>query len=201
MYVRRAHGKVRKLTALTAAVVLTATSFAHATPALAADNTLGINPATVPTSVGSTFSVDVVGSTELQIVGIAQGPDWVAGGASFLGYPAAASTPAFLAQANATGTVPRIAAFFVSGSLAAGDHKLLSITFEAIACGDSAIELPEADGAMIDGEPATLGDDLTVGHRRSDLEELRAVASRLRHRLGRIMADPVRIGPGDRASD
>ena len=176
---RRRDPVLRGVAAATVVAVLLS-ALAGATPAPASVNTLAIDPVTTTTSVGDNFTFDVVGSSvgpvsgtgasvvfdpgELQIVSISKSDDWVSNGAGYAGYPSAANMAAFIASANAAGKVPPIAAFFADGSsyLEAGQHDLYSVTLEAIACGDSDLELPmgQADGGMLDGRSDTYGDQL-----------------------------------------
>ena len=179
----RRPGRYLRVTAVV--VLLTSSSLltpAISTPALAAADSLRIDPATATGAVGSTFTISVIGSaagpvsgvqasvgfdsSELEVVSIGRGSDWVDNGASFAGYPSGANMATFIANANAAGRLPAIAAYFSDGvgTLEAGDHILLSVTFQAIACGGSALDLPTgpADGSMIDGAAGTYGSNLDV---------------------------------------
>lgn len=146
-------------------------------------NTLRIEaPSVTGAGVGDIVSLRVVGhsaglvsgtsatipfdSARLHVTAVAKGADWVTAGAGWAGFPTTANTATFIANANAAGKVPLIAAFFTDGSttLAAGDHDLLTITFQAVATGTATIDLPvgPADGGMIDGAVATYGNGLPV---------------------------------------
>ena len=167
--------------ALAPGALLTVSSLQLAAPTLAAGDTLWIESPSNIVAVGGTFtirvvanaSVDISGSQtsivfdsiRLQLQSIAKGADWVDNGAGFAGYPSAANMATFIANANAAGKLSPIATFFSDGSsLPAGDHDLLRVTFAAIACGDSTIDLPvgPTDASLIDGRPATYGDALAV---------------------------------------
>ena len=177
----------RRLAATPLAIGLGALIFAGSlvlpqTAGAATGNSLRIVASTVPTTPGASFSVQVQGSsagpvsgtaasvvfdrTTLRVTALAKGSDWTTNGASFAGYPTTANTATFLANANAAGKVPSIAAFFIDGStnLAAGAHTLLTVTFHVVACGSSGIDLPvgPTDGAMLDGTAVWYGSALTV---------------------------------------
>jgi hypothetical protein len=148
--------------------------------ALAAGNSLRLSPASSSVGNGATFTVHVIGNsagavsgtsasvtfdkTKLQVTAIVKGTDWVNGGAGWAGYPTSANLATFLANANSAGKIPSIAAFFLSGSLPAGDHTLFNVTFHAIATGSAVVNLPigPSDGGMLDGSVATYGNALTV---------------------------------------
>jgi hypothetical protein len=148
--------------------------------ALAAGNSLRLSPASSSVGNGATFTVHVIGNsagavsgtsasvtfdkTKLQVTAIVKGTDWVNGGAGWAGYPTSANLATFLANANSAGKIPSIAAFFLSGSLPAGDHTLFTVTFHAIATGSAVVNLPigPSDGGMLDGSVATYGNALTV---------------------------------------
>jgi Cohesin domain len=176
----------RCLRVATVVALLTASSMyvtpAISTPVFAAGDSLRIDPATTTGAVGGTFTISVVGSTagpvsgaqasvlfnasELHVVSIGQGSDWVDDGASFAGYPSRANMVTFIANANAAGKLPAIAAYFSDGvsTLAAGDHVLFSVNFQATACGNSGLDLATgpADGSMIDGAVGTYGSNIEV---------------------------------------
>ena len=171
----------RRLVSAAAGLLLITGGLAPVSPVLAAGDTIRIDPATSMLSVGDTVTLTIVGNTsaaaagsqasvvfdpsELQVVSIAKGADWVEAAAAYAGYPNPTRMASFLADANASGKLPAIAAYFTDGSsLEAGDHALLTVTFEATSCGDSTVDLPigPTDGAMIDGEPGTYGDDLSI---------------------------------------
>lgn len=167
--------------ALTTSTVLALSGMGVPPARATAGNSLTIEVPSTVTTTGATFTIQVVGhsaaevsgtsatvvfdATKLHVTAIEKGADWTALGASWAGFPSLANTPAFLTSANAAGKVPLIAAYFLDGSsVAGGDHPFLSVTFNVVACGDSAIDLPigPIDGAMLDGQAATYGDALTV---------------------------------------
>ena len=171
---------IRSAGKLVAVLAVAVSTLAVARPVLAAGDSLSIDPVTTTASVGDSFTVTVLGTsagpvsgtqaslvfdpTELQITALAKGTDWVENGAGFAGYPGLPRMAAFIASANAAGEIPAIAAYFSDGpsNMPAGDHDLYSVTFTAIACGDSSLDLPigPADGTMIDGNSATYGNAL-----------------------------------------
>ena len=168
------------------ALILVAIAAALAVPSsarAAGAGTLRVEAASVTgVGVGDTFTVRVVSNaagvisgasasvvfdkTKLQVTALAKGANWVIAGAGYAGYPTTLNTATFIANANAGGKIPVIAAFFVDGSttLAAGDHDLYSLTFRALAAGVTNLTLPVGafDGAMLDGAVATYGDTLSV---------------------------------------
>jgi hypothetical protein len=149
---------------------------------LAAGNSFRTGPVSATIVVGASGTIAVVGNssvpvsgaaaslgfdkTKVKLTAIAKGPQWVAAGASFGGYPTAANLATFIANANTAGKIPAIAAFFLDGSssLAAGEHTLFTATFQGLATGTSSLTLPigPSDGSMIDGSVATYGGPLTV---------------------------------------
>ena len=158
--------------------VLAAGSLVAPTAVRAAGSTFRIDPPSTPAAVGDTFSVQVVSTTSgllagarasvvfdparLQVTSVTRGPDWVAAGATFSGFPDASA----IAGANGTGKLPAIAAFFADevSTLSGGDHALVSLTFAVIACGSVSLDLPvgPTDAAFIDGSSAAYGTFLAV---------------------------------------
>jgi hypothetical protein len=142
--------------------------------AIAAGNTLSLNPATKSVTSGTTFTVTVVGTTSgtvggtsasvtfdktlLHVTAIAKGADWTGAGAIWAGWPTPVNMTTYLTTANGAGKVPLIGAALLTGSLPAGAHTLYTITFQAVAPGSAVVGLPigPVDGAMIDGTGGTI---------------------------------------------
>ena len=182
---------IHRASKILAALAVVISTLLVAEPALAAGNTLSIDPDTTTTALGNSFTIDVVSSSDvpvsgsqaslvfdpsqLQVVSIAKGDDWVGNGAGFAGYPTPANMAVFIANANANaaGEISPIAAFFSDGAsnLAAGDYDLYSVTFTTIACGHSSLDLPIAPdaGAMIAGGSDTYGEALDVSSSSGDV--------------------------------
>ena len=154
-----------------------------AAPVMADGNTLRIVPATTNAATGQTVTVRIVANasvaisgasasitfdkSHLTLVSVTKGSDWVTAGAGWGGYP---STSTGISAAQNAGRVPdigSIAAFFLDGtsSIAAGDHELLSLTFQVTSCsGDLTLGLPIGpnDGSMISGASGAYGQPVTV---------------------------------------
>jgi hypothetical protein len=160
------------------AALLAAGSMIAPVTALATGNMFRVEAPSTSASPGGTFSVRVVSTTDgllggarasvvfdpslLSIAAVTKGPDWVAAGATFTGFPDAT----VLAAANTAGKLPPVAAFFADEvtTLPAGDHDLISITFTVLACGNGTIDLPigPTDAAFIDGSAGAYGTYLAV---------------------------------------
>ncbi len=145
-------------------------------------DSLRVAAASTAASIGDSFTVHIIGNTAgkvsgaeasltfdktlVQVTSIAKGANWTAAAATWVGWPTALNLATFLANANAAGKIPGIAATFLDGSsfLAAGDHELYSVTFSAIANGSTSLDLPigPADGYMTDGETANYGLPLSL---------------------------------------
>jgi hypothetical protein len=95
--------------------------------------------------------------TRLQLVSIAKGSDWRDAGAAWFGYPGPAAVADLVAAANASGRLRGImggggvssyggiAAAFIDGASefpAGTPAELLALTFQAVGCGPSEIQVP-----------------------------------------------------------
>ena len=167
-----------RLAALSAgAMLLIATVFVPATAFAAGTGSLSLTPASVGTSTGSTFFVDInsqgsvamsgasagvdFDNTKLQVLSVAKpvaGTGWNVAGVSYV-----LPTVAQIGAANASGHLTATAAFFADGSStlpAATNEVLARVTFFAIATGSTNITLPTSGankGDILDGTPASYG--------------------------------------------
>ena len=170
------HRLGQKAAALALGATVIVSSLAIAAPVMAAGPyTLTVSPATVNTTPGGSFSVDVVGTTitpdsisgvtasltwtgGLTLTGITTGADWVAAGAGALGFPSVANTATFIAAANAAGKIPALGFSFLDGSSnLVGAHTVFTATFTAGTCGAAVtfgLPLGPSDGGMLDGDAA-----------------------------------------------
>jgi len=156
--------------------------------ALAAGNVISLDLPSGETSKGDALSVDVVSQADvfisgasasiafdrsrLAVVTVTVSKDWLGNGAMVAGVPTATTEGEFVADANAAGKVPLIAAFFVDGkSLPAGGHELMTVTFRVLSCGVSRIE-PQAgpEGVLLDGRKDSYGKTLEVTSAGAALE-------------------------------
>ena len=175
----------RRLALLVAAALLVVSAFAVAAPVLATGNSISVSPATTTISpTGSTFTVNVTGNgsvaisaagaalsfdkSRLQVTAIAKDATEVANGVAYGGWPTGGANgmTAFIAAANASGTIPTISWFYVDGSsneTAGAEHGIFSATFQVIGCGNVTVTpviVPNI-GGMNDGTSATYGAPLT----------------------------------------
>jgi len=172
-----------RLAALSAgAMFLLASVFVPATALAAGSGTVSLTPANVGTSVGSTFFVDIVSNatvassgasasvnfdqTKLQIVSVTQpapGSGWNQGGSAYV-----LPTASDIANANASGHLKGIGAFFTDGTSslpAATNETLARVTFFASATGNSNITLPTSGSdvaAITDGTAASYGSPVAI---------------------------------------
>jgi hypothetical protein len=148
-----------------------------ATPLHAADGaSLRIDPLVVRVVAGGDFEVQVVQEAPLAVSGAqasilfdpkvlqvesVQPGDAYANAPLLLPKDQAANIKA----ANESGRLAQIAAAFLPpGAVPAGEASFLVVRFRAIACGQSALQLPVGplDAQMIDGRPQTYGYPVSV---------------------------------------
>jgi hypothetical protein len=146
-------------------------------------NTIKVIPATTtisPPATGGSFTVNIVANgavnisgagaglafdaTKLTLTAIAKDPTEVTNGVSYLGFPSAANTATFIANANTAGQIPNISWSYLDGAsfeLASADHGIYSATFSVTAVGDSTLT-PNSSPTILDGRAASYGVALTV---------------------------------------
>ena len=157
---------------LVASVLVPATAFAAGPTGVLSFDGVGSGPVAIATTGGSTFSVDIWAASpaginpagasagvdydpsQLKLLSVTKGADWDMPGVTWV-LPSASD----IATANATGTLPAIAAFFTDGTSYAADGdalRLAHLTFLQTSCGTSTISLPVTGsnaGGFLDGTP------------------------------------------------
>jgi hypothetical protein len=146
-------------------------------PAALAPNRLEISAADSTAAVGESIAVRVIQTTQIPTSGTQATLNFdraklqiksVSWGEAF--QSAAVLVPSEWSQAiesaNASGSLKKVAAAFTPpNQVPAGTRDLLTITFSAVGCGQSKLELPigPTDATMLDGETTGYGDTITVG--------------------------------------
>lgn len=167
------------------ALLLAATTLAAGeaiVPAVATADTGSTNtikvlnaPTINPPATGGTFSVTVAANgsttisgtgtglqfdrTKLQVIALAKDTTEAANGVTYLGFPSAGNLATYIASANSSGQIPNISWTYLDGAsseTANADHGIYSVTFQAIALGDSTLTLNDSP-AILDGSVATYG--------------------------------------------
>ena len=169
-------GSHRRSVVAAMAIVALAT-LAAVGSAAAAGATMRIMPASQTVAKGASFTVRVVENNAGPTIGTQVTVTFdrtkaqitaVTWGAPFANAPVLIPTDmaGAIAQANSTGKLHQLAASFLAptDSVPAGDADVLSITFNAIACGNIPLGLPVGpyDASMLDGNEATVGNTLPV---------------------------------------
>jgi len=123
--------------------------------------TVAANGAVPISGAGAGLSFD---NTKLTLTAIAKDATETANGASYLGFPTAAATAAFIATANTAGQIPNISWSYldgVSSETAGTDHGIFTATFTVTATGDNVLT-PNASPTLLDGQAASYGSAVTV---------------------------------------
>lgn len=143
--------------------------------ALAAENTIRLDPATSQVANGASFEIKVIQNGTVATSGTAASITFdkaILQVTSVTRGPAFAAAPLFLAgdataiaAANKNGKLQNVAlAFFPPTSVPAGEQELIRVGFKAIACGTVKLTVPtgRVDATMLDGRTATYGANLKL---------------------------------------
>ena len=164
------------LTILVSLAALGVAAHVSAPPALAAGETLSIQNDGRSVGVGQTFVVRVVQNTDVPISGASATVKFDKGilqitsvnfGELYQQAPILLpkDTTSAVARANRTGSLTELAAAFTPpGSVGSGSHDFLIISYKAVACGHSNLDLPvgPTDAQMLDGRTDSYGLSLNV---------------------------------------
>jgi hypothetical protein len=178
-----------RLAALSAGALLFASSVVVPAATVAVDPPAGTikvldAPTYAPGATGQQFTVHVVANgsvdisgagtgltfdkTKLTLTALAKDATEVANGAAYAGFPSAGTIAAFIAAANANGSIPVIGWSYFDGSSfepANADHGIFSATFTVKALGDSTLTVAVGNsGGILNGtDPGgAYGSALTV---------------------------------------
>lgn len=143
--------------------------------AIAAGNTIRLDPATSQVANGASFEITVIQNSTvatsgtsasitfdkaiLQVTSVTRGPAFAAAPLFIAGDATA------IAAANKTGKLQNVAlAFFPPTSVPAGDQVLITVGFKSVACGTVKMTVPtgRVDATMLDGRTATYGASLKL---------------------------------------
>lgn len=165
----------RRAARLCLALAAVTATLGFASGALAADNTIRLEPSAAQVAAGGTVNVKVLEKSTVAISGVSASITFdkavlqvttITRGSAFAAAPLflAADAPA-IASANKKGKLQNVAAaFFPPANVTAGEVEFITVGFKAIGCGTVKMTVPTGtvDSAMIDGREATYGAALKV---------------------------------------